>query len=175
MNTSPDHIASRRAQGAVGLCIAGAFLATCLTATLQFLPVTGFLLLILGLLMAHFCLRGDQPIYDPGVTFVTFISCFVASRWILDLFFVGPAVGPYAPADLRWTVPNMLGSVAFGFILPVLVGATVGLTYVAARRTTRVYPWTRALVLAFALGIPLFMVLHMELSAACFQALVASL
>ena len=124
---------------------------------------SAYLFLLFGVLMGHWALRRGAPTVDPAATFVTFLTCLFSSHWILATFFIAPNLGPFAPTGEFWTVTNVLNTVAFGFVTPFLLGATLGLTYVAARTTTRTISWTRGLTLLLFMSVPLYFIRELEL------------
>ncbi len=89
--------------------------------------------------------------YDPLFSFATHLFCVFASLWTIYFFFARPAIGPFA--DEPWTVCHGLGNVFFGFTLFILIGATLGATYAAARRARGAFRWRRALFAAACLSL----------------------
>ncbi len=91
----------------------------------------------------------DRP--KPAYAFVTFVVSLTAAHWVIRFFFVDPALGPFSPRG--WNVVDALATALFGLTIFAAIGACLGLTYFAARRTlTRpsVRDGIYALVTAFA-------------------------
>ena len=163
MNALARELTKNAAFRAVALCAVGTLAAI----SLHHLVGMGFstyLILLFGLLMGHWALRGDAPTVDPAATFLAFLASLFTTHWVLAVFFIAPSVGPFAPAGEFWTLTNVLTTVAFGFIAPVLVGATLGLTYVAGRATTKTFTWSRGLTLGILMSVPLYFIREMELA-----------
>ncbi len=89
------------------------------------------------------CLRHPSVKYDPISSFSTHLFCVFSSLWSIHFFFARPEIGPFAQAP--WTVCDGLGNVVFGFALSLLVGATLGFTYAAARPSGGTGRWHRPL------------------------------
>lgn len=159
-------LTTRRSFRAVILCLLGTVLGTGLMLLLassnSFLSLLGapLLLTIFGLLVVDWSLRRGKPIYDPGATFLSYILGLGLTKLFITHFFINPSAGPFA--EDCWTIPNVLAHVAFGFSVPVLIGATLGLTYLTARATTRRSPWTKGLLYLTVILAPLLFLLTFE-------------
>lgn len=161
MNALARELSKNAAFRAVLLCAVGTLAAFSLHHLIG-LSFSTYLVLLFGLLMGHWALRGDAPTVDPATTFVAFLASLFSAHWILATFFIGPAVGPFAASGEFWELTNVLTTVAFGFLFPVLVGATLGLTYVAARATTMTFSWSRGLSICLFMSVPLYFIREME-------------
>lgn len=158
--------ATRSSMRAVILCVAGSLLGLFLAFVIAtwtsagHLPVGTFLVSIFVLLTGNLLLRRGQLAYDPSTTFVTYLLTLCSSVWIIEFFFRNPDLGPFA-AEL-WTVPNVLTNAAFGIILFLLIGMTLGMTYFAARRTHGEFTTRRALFTFIGLGVPIYCLAQTE-------------
>lgn len=159
--------ATRASMRAVILCVIGSFLGMGIAKFIAafsahgfHLPVGIFLFTVFTILLLDWAIRDEEPTYDPGTTFMAYVGTFIMSHWILHHFFINPAAGPFA--DDWWTLSNVLTNVAFGFIVPVLIGATLGITYYAARRTMEVSTWRRGWICLIAIGMPLYILARFE-------------
>lgn len=161
-----DDEATKTSFYATALCASGSLIGIVLARFVEtftgygHLPVGLFLVSVFALVGGYWLSRIGCKAFDPGATFVAFLSCTVASLWILRHFFIDPALGPFA-AEF-WTVRNILGNALFGITLFALLGATLGLTYYTARRTYGVVSIRRGLVCAFGVGLPILFLARVE-------------
>ncbi len=132
-----------------------------------YMPLSTFLVSVFGFLSGYWVLRHRESNFDPSATFVTYILTLSASLWGLRFFFVEPALGPFSVE--MWTVPGALTNAAFGIILFLLIGATLGVTYHTARRTYGEFTGRRALCAFVGIGLPLYLLVQTEYFLANFQ------
>ena len=158
--------ATRSSLFAVILCIIGSilgvfvgFFAGSFTPS-GFLPMSTFLISIFGLLLGNWLLRHKESSYDPSTTFVTYISALTASMWAIRFFFIEPALGPFS--EQFWTVPTALTNAAFGIILFLLIGMTLGTTYYVARRTYDEFSARRLLYACAGVAMPIYFLAQTE-------------
>lgn len=157
---------SRQAIYAVLVCLSatlvGALLARIIatTTTAGYLPVGVTAIAVYVLLGASWVSLDRRPAFDPAATFVVYLSCVVTCLWMVRFFFIDAAIGPFA--EQWWTAQNLLGNAIFGTASFMLLGATVGTTYVVARRTAAAVNWRRTLIYAVAVGLPIVFLARAE-------------
>ncbi len=158
--------ASRNAIYAVLICTVAALTGLLLARVIDLfsgqghLPVGSLLLTIYVLLGASWLTLSKERAFDPAATFVTFISCTITSLWIVQFFFVDAGIGPFG--DDLWTAQNIIGNAIFGTSLFMLLGATVGTTYYAARKSCGPVSWRRTVIYAVGVGLPVAFVARAE-------------
>jgi uncharacterized membrane protein SirB2 len=158
--------ASRNAIYAVIICTAAALTGILLGQVIEifshqgYLPMSTFLLTIYVLLGAGWLAMSRQRAFDPAATFVAFVSSVAVLNWIIQFFFVDAGIGPFG--DELWTAQNIIGNAIFGTSLFMLIGATVGTTYWAARITSGPVSWRRTLIYTIAIGFPLAFIARAE-------------
>ncbi len=165
--------ATRSSMHGVLFCVVGSLLGVVLAfiiatfTTAGYLPVGTFLASAFVAMAGHWLFRWKRQAYDPSAVFITYLLSLCISVWIIEFFFVDPNIGPYA--DQLWTIPNLLTNAAFGIILFLLIGMTLGMTYFAARRTHDDCTLQRALLAFIGLGIPIYFLAHTEYFLTHFQ------
>ena len=164
--------ATRNSYLAVILCVIGsvvgiglAFVAASVAPT-GFFPISMMFVSIFALLLGNWAIRYKKSSYDPSTTFVTYIITLMASAWAVRFFFIEPALGPYS-AEF-WTVPTALTNAAFGIILFLLIGMTLGSTYYAARRTYGKFSGRRLVYAFVGVGLPIYFLAQTEYFLATF-------